>query len=179
MIKELYGYEGVYTISDSGEVYNIEYNVVKSQRVNKKWYPFLCLKHKGVRKTFEVHRILARTFLWEPWALEVNHIDGDKQNNHISNLEYVTRSENMKHAFRLWLAKKTDSQKKELSKRMSIPVEKLKDWIVVATYTSRLEAAKENGVDDSSICACCSGKLKTVWGFVYRNFIMDNNENAN
>lgn len=179
MIKELYGYEGAYTISNSGEVYNIEYNMVKSQRINKKGYPFLCLTHKGVRKTYEVHRILARTFLWEPWDLQVNHIDGNKQNNHISNIEYVTRSENMKHAFRIWLKTISEKLKQKNRERLSIPVEKLKDWVVVATYTSRREAARVNWCSDSSISSCCAGKSKTVWGFVYRNFIMDNNENAN
>lgn len=53
-------------------------------------------------KTVYVHQLVLRAFLGYS-DLQVNHIDGIKTNNHISNLEYVTQSENMKHAFRIGL----------------------------------------------------------------------------
>ncbi len=66
--------------------------------------PYLAvgLSVAGVSMTRSVHRLVAETFLGvRPAGLEVNHIDGDKQNNAASNLEYVTRTENMRHAQRI------------------------------------------------------------------------------
>jgi hypothetical protein len=59
----------------------------------------------GNRKTKKVHSLVARAFLGpQPRGLDVNHIDGHKTNNRIENLEYVTRSENLRHAVRPGLA---------------------------------------------------------------------------
>lgn len=58
----------------------------------------------GRRKAFRVHRLVAKAFIGPcPDGHEVNHIDGDRTNNHVENLEYVTRAENMRHAVRTGL----------------------------------------------------------------------------
>lgn len=64
-------------------------------------------------KTRNVARIIALYFLG-PSSLEVNHIDGNKQNNHISNLEFVTKSENMIHAYKTGLRKKECTMKNRI-----------------------------------------------------------------
>ena len=60
----------------------------------------ICLHRNGDRHSASVHRLVAMAFLGEPPSdkVEVNHKDGNKENNAIGNLEWVTRSENMKHA---------------------------------------------------------------------------------
>lgn len=69
-------------------------------------YLIVTLKHNNKRRTVCVHRLVAEAFLGEcPRGKEVNHKDGNKLNNHHSNLEYVTSSENKKHAFALGLQK--------------------------------------------------------------------------
>ena len=64
-------------------------------------YPKVDLFGGGKRKTVAVHRLVAGVFLGQcPTGHDVNHRDCNKTNNHVSNLEYVTRSENAKHAYK-------------------------------------------------------------------------------
>jgi hypothetical protein len=68
-------------------------------------------------KTIKVHRLIAETFINNPFnKKDVNHIDGNKSNNNVSNLEWCTRSENMKHAFKIGLKKISDNQKNRFIK---------------------------------------------------------------
>ena len=65
---------------------------------------FVTLSKNGKYKPTKVHKLVAAAFIGpRPEGLEINHIDGDHQNNAASNLEYCTQSENMKHAVRLGL----------------------------------------------------------------------------
>jgi hypothetical protein len=53
----------------------------------------------GIRHNFQIHRLVAATYIDNPLNKpQVNHIDGNKSNNHVSNLEWVTQSENIRHA---------------------------------------------------------------------------------
>lgn len=70
------------------------------------WYLYFHTKENWKWINIKVHKIIAECFIWDrPDWFEINHKDWNKQNNIPSNLEYVTRSENIKHAYRLWLAK--------------------------------------------------------------------------
>ena len=70
-------------------------------------YRSVCLTREGVPKGFLVHRLVCLSFNPNPdGKTEVNHIDGDRENNQSSNLEWCTRSENMKHAHKSGLIKK-------------------------------------------------------------------------
>ena len=121
-MKELWqpveGYEGLYEVSDQGQVRSLD-RLVEKQSKAAVWVKMQlkgrCLKpqmngnvrlHVSLRKngkttTHKVHRLVARAFIGVcPDGLQVNHLDGDPQNNSVSNLEYCTASENMKHAVR-------------------------------------------------------------------------------
>lgn len=88
-----------YFASPSGNVYNRHGDVMKGA-VDHCGYRHIIVN----RKNKNVHRIIAETFIPNPDNLKcVNHKDGNKQNNNVSNLEWCTRSENMKHAYRMGL----------------------------------------------------------------------------
>lgn len=106
--KEIEGYPN-YEVSNLGTVRNrATGNVLRPGKTNM-GYQKVCLCKEGQRKTLTIHRLVATAFLPNPEnKREVNHIDGDKTNNRVSNLEWSTRSENVSHAFRNGLVKITD-----------------------------------------------------------------------
>ena len=110
-----YGYDEIwkpitnfpnYEVSNLGQVRNITTNKLKACRVDHFGYKCTDLYNNGKSKTIKVHKLVAESFIGNrPLNCEINHIDGNKQNNKVNNLEYVTRSENILHAFRTGLIK--------------------------------------------------------------------------
>ena len=94
-----------YLISSYGRVISINYHSkpgcikVMKQRFDKNGYCIIGLNFNGINKTLKVHRLVAKAFIPNPYnKKEVNHKDGCKYNNHITNLEWVTTKENLIHA---------------------------------------------------------------------------------
>lgn len=99
ILKPINCYGGGYLISDTGRVFN-KNGKERKNILTKFGYLNLRLCSGGVCKNFPVHRLVAMSFIDNPGNKpEVNHIDGDKQNNHVSNLEWVTRKENVNHSY--------------------------------------------------------------------------------
>lgn len=105
------GYEGRYMVSNMGKVVSVpcvqkrgsksyhKPGITVADNDNGHGYRVLSLYSDGVQKQVTVHRLVATAFIPNPDNLpEVNHIDGNKQNNCVSNLEWVTRRQNIKHA---------------------------------------------------------------------------------
>lgn len=101
MRKPIPGYEGIYEIDTSGNVYSLATNKIKKPySVNGYLKQSLRDKDHKESKKF-VHRLVAEVFIPNPEGLpEVNHKDCNKSNNSVSNLEWCTRSENLQHAWR-------------------------------------------------------------------------------
>lgn len=110
MWKDIVGYEGFYEISDEGIVRTVSRRVpckggtrMVPSRIRKfditSGYYDVALCKQGKMRTFLVHRLVAEAFLPNPENKEmVNHKDGNKRNNSVDNLEWVTRAENDLHA---------------------------------------------------------------------------------
>ena len=95
-----------YQISNYGRVKSLKHNSEKilSLCSNCCDYYFSILLKNGIEKSFLNHRLVANAFIPNPENKPcVNHIDGNKQNNHVDNLEWVTHSENTKHAYSIGL----------------------------------------------------------------------------
>lgn len=92
-----------YLISESGHVYSITSKLILKPQVNPCGYQQLTLYLNGVKTNCRVHRLVCRYFLGDSEDLQVNHKDGNKLNNHVSNLEWVTSKENHEHAIRTGL----------------------------------------------------------------------------
>lgn len=106
MKKRIKGYENNYYITRDGEIYSIPRNGTvsferkKCLNKNKFGYYQVVLMKDNIAKTHLVHRLVAETFIDNPLGLEqVNHKDGNKQNNNVSNLEWCSKKYNTQHAF--------------------------------------------------------------------------------
>lgn len=108
---DIIGYEGHYKISNSGKVLSLKRKNVPSEKilnpsVGPTGYLYVRLLKKNKSKMFYVHRLVATHFVAGDISLTVNHIDGIKNNNHYSNLEWCTKGENNSHAHRTGLMNK-------------------------------------------------------------------------
>lgn len=100
MFVDIAGYVGIYKISPSGEIFSSYQNRLLKGWVEKTGYRVVSLWKDNKPNRCTVHTLLAKAFIPNPGQLpEVNHKDGDKQNNALSNLEWVTGAQNIQHAF--------------------------------------------------------------------------------
>lgn len=169
-----------YFTSENGEVYskhitsrnlNGEFKLLKpwlagmEHKKPGRGYLYVGLHINGKCKKIAIHRLVALTFIPNPNNYkEVNHKDGNKSNNHFSNLEWCSRSGNAKHAFDTGL----NNFKPDNGKR---PVEQLdRDGNLIRGFESIRAASRavSRHSDCSSIGAACLGKRKTAYGFKWR-----------
>lgn len=175
--KPIIGYEGCYEVSNFGNVrslprtvnatwkngkkgfYQVDGKILTPKECtrNKKGYQTylqVCLSVNGVHKYAMIHRLVAEAFLPKQKGRDVvNHKDGDKHNNNVSNLEWVTHQENARHSLDV------------LSNKVLSPVECVEKK---KKFRSMKEASAESGVHHSAISMAASGKRRTAGGFHWR-----------
>lgn len=106
--KDIKGYEGLYQVSNFGRVKSLERKsdcdgrIIREKilktGVNNPGYKFVILRKDGISKNRMIHRLVAEEFINQKGEC-INHLDGNKLNNHISNLEVCSNSKNRKHAY--------------------------------------------------------------------------------
>lgn len=153
------GVKTTFIISEYGDLKNTKTGTLYKKNLTNSGYVNynLSLGSKN-RASRYAHRLVAELFVENPDNLpEVNHIDGNKTNNHYSNLEWVTKKQNMRHCFDTGLS--------------SIP-KPVHQYTLqgdyVNSYPSASEAARAIKVDEKSISSALNGKYKSSHGFQWR-----------
>ena len=153
-IKDIPGFEGLYAVTADGRVWSYpKRRSSKNGRFLKpgvrNGYHFVVLSGGMQKKSYSVHRIVAITFLPNPEnKQEVNHKDGVKTNNHLSNLEWATSKENTRHAINTGLRVMTDDLRKKISESCKM------------AHSKSLEVNRKLSLDEASeICEAYSTGL--------------------
>ena len=157
---DICGYEGRYRISTNGNVFSLIYNKMLSPFNCGYGYLNVGLRNNGKTKLFRIHRLVAEAFIKNPNSYpEVNHIDEDKRNNRVDNLEWCNRKYNENYG----------TKNKKRSVAMSKPVVQLTtDGSFVKKYSSQLEAERTGAFSGAAISACCHGRYKTHKGYIWK-----------
>lgn len=149
-----------YSVSSEGRVISHKFGrdrVMKPHK-NADGYRQVALSMQDGRKDAMVHRLVAEAFIGIPPtpAHQINHKDGQKQNNRVANLEWVTHKENMQHSFRV-LGNKTGRGERHASAKLTEDqVRDIRSRPVV--HGSQIRLAREFGVSKSNIWAIRSGE---------------------
>ena len=154
------GLNGMYGINENGDIYSIRKSRLLKRCKHSLGYEqvYLSKFYLGSKGSWhKVHRLVGDTFIPNPNQLpDINHKDGIKTHNHVSNLEWMSRSENILHSYRV--LGRIDSK------------EKIMKPIVCSNgkeYKSAREAANDTGCATSNISMCCNGKSKKTKGLVF------------
>lgn len=162
------------------------YGRIKSNRTKKEKYLKVCQNKDGycVVSLFDrndrqcqkfVHRLVAEAFIENPDGLQtVNHLDENKRNNYVENLEYVSIQDNLAYGTRVERMRKTMMERGhylKIAKLRSRPVSQFtKDGQFVETYSSITDALTSLGKKTNcsgNISRCCQEKAKTAFGFIW------------
>ena len=177
--KDIKGFEGFYKISNTGIVLSVERKIwngkgyftkpqmILKQGHNQKAYPLVYLSKNGEERTIAVHRLVAETFIPNPLNLpQVNHIDGNKENNNVWNLEWCTNLENQRHARAngLYIRPKTAGKPQRPVYQIDMKTNK-----IMTKHESIAKATEAIGfISKSNIGACCRGLKKSVGGYKWQ-----------
>lgn len=137
-------------------------NITGHGLAKKNWY---CGSNKhgylvvGInKKTYTIHRLVATVFILNRENKEqVNHIDGNKSNNSVTNLEWATQSENIIHAFKTGLSKSLNKEKNPMARKIKGTCLKTGKEII---YHGGQKQMIADGFTPQNIYNCCRGKLK-------------------
>jgi len=171
--KDIKGYEGLYQVSNLGRVKSLERKVpfrntfkTIKERVLKycydgNHYAYISLIKNGEKKNKTVHRLVAEAFIPNPNNLpQVNHIDENKENNKLINLEWCDSLHNLLHSN---VIKKGNNSRKKAIQQFT------KDGKFIAEFNGVLEACRQlNFKSHAGIVECCKGTRCTAYGYKWK-----------
>lgn len=166
--KDVVGYEGLYQISSLGRLKNRHGRILNGNINDYGYLRAILCDGKGHRKYIQIHRLVAQAFIPNPDNKpQVNHIDENKINNVVENLEWVTVKENINWGTSL--QRRAEHQKiTQKSKKTVYQYDK--EYNLVTTYISCHEASRVCGIERTGIMHCCNGnpKFPTYKGYIWR-----------
>ena len=182
--KDVLGFEGLYQISNFGNVKSLERyvfipayggqfrhldEIILSKMVGSMGYYKVVLCNGSKSKQVNIHRLIAIAFIPNPNNYpQVNHMDGDKQNNSINNLEWCTSKHNIRHSWAIGLSKAYWKDKGGEGNPLNIKVYQYDlNNNLIAEFYSFKEASIKTNVPRSSISRCVSGHIKHANNFIW------------
>ena len=157
--KDVSDFKGLYSISNSGLVKSFHRNGVKILKpgISTYGYEFVVLQKNGYKKTKLIHQLVIENFSGKcPEGMQVNHKDGNKRNNDVKNLEYVTPRENTIHAIEV-LGKKRSCEHHWKSKITQEQVDKMRKLYKTGKYV-QTELGKMFGIHRGQVSKICNHK---------------------
>lgn len=165
IFKDIKGYENLYKISNYGNVKSLKNSIILKPAKNHRGYLHVALYKNNKTKAHRIHRLVAQAFISNPENKpQVNHKDGNKLNNCVDNLEWVTNGENQKHAFKLGLQTNKGSNNPRSRKINQYNL----NGDLIKTWNSIYDITKALGIKRSSIWRCCVGKYSKSHNYVWR-----------
>lgn len=157
--KDIEGYEGIYQVSNLGRVKRVTTGRILKSYKDRGGYLRVDLCKSGKRKNHKIHRLVAQAFIPNPDnKLQVNHIDENKTNNSVDNLEWVTAKENCNHG----------THNERSSRTRSIPMIAINIKTGESTnFNSGKECARQLGLDHSNITDVLKGRRKQTGGYIF------------
>lgn len=158
---------GLYQVSNFGRVKSLSKKAGTSPREEKilkhsftrTGYLRVCLRKDNKNHAKNIHNLVANAFIENKENKpQINHVDGDKTNNHVNNLEWVTRSENINHAYKNGLIQHKTREVIQYDMEMKY----------IKTWNSIKAASKELNILQSNITLCCQEKIKYAKGYIWR-----------
>lgn len=170
--KDIAGYEGLYQVSNLGNVRSMNYRgrgIIKNltPKCNNAGRLWVDLWKNGSGKCYLIHRLVAIAFIPNPHRYpQINHIDEDPKNNRVENLEWCTalynvRYFNERHPDKLSAPRGSNKNVKPVN-QISTTGE------IVKTWPNSREVLRELGWSDWSISECCRGNRKSAYGFIWQ-----------
>lgn len=151
-MRDIPGYEGLYTVTSCGKIWSCRRHIFMKTRVNRGGYEIVNLHKDGVQTTHTVHQLVALAYLPNPDNLpQVNHKDEVKTHNYINNLEWCDCKYNNNYGSRA-----------NGGRRAGKPVRCVE---IGEVYPTANAAALAIGKDRSGINKCCRGERKTAHGY--------------
>lgn len=157
--KNIKGYEGLYQVSDLGRIRNKRNRILKPT-ITKKGYCRIGLSNNSKVKFYFVHNLVIETFRGKQ-NLSVDHIDCNKQNNKIDNLEYVTQQENCIRAWKNGLCKIVPYNEKPV-------IQYDLDGNLINVFKSVSEASRKTNIAKQHISLCCNNLRAKTHGFIFK-----------
>lgn len=154
--KEIKGLEGLYKVSNKGRVLSMRRNLVLKTNINENGYEMISLQ----KKKYRVHRLVAEAFIPNiEGKPEINHIDENKLNNKVENLEWATRSENINYGHR----------NEKMAEKIRKPILQFtKSGELIKEFDSVSRAADELNLRQSNISAILRGTRVSTGGFIFK-----------
>ena len=161
--KPTFIYSDSYYVSDRGQVYSVRKKKLMSKDRDRYGYHYCVLYQDGKRITVKIHKLVAMAFIPNPENKPtIDHINGDKTDNRVSNLRWASHSEN-KHNPNTF-----DKALRTIARKLSKPVAVYRHGRLIGVFESQAVAADFTNTSQGDLSECLSGRLTAAKGYTFK-----------